>query len=320
MTVVVATNLCRTYGSRRGISDVNLTINAGEIFGFLGPNGAGKSTTIRVLMGLLRPSSGAARIFGRDCWSDGPAIRRDVGYVAGDVRLYPWLTPRRGLRMISRIHGRDLLPNGLKLAERFRLEPDLVVRKMSRGNRQKVALVLALAHSPRLVILDEPTSGLDPLMQDTLMLCLREMAGAGHTVMFSSHTLSEVETLCDRIAIVRDGRIVEDSTLNALKEQAPRQIVVTLQEQQSASGIQWPNGVNIKYLPDTAEGQTAPTIGLLVPPSLRHRTCILELLGTSAPFMRWAAEQNFADVVIGSPSLEVLFRRYYESTEPGSSP
>ncbi len=311
MSVIVARDLCRTYGSRRGISDVNLTINAGEIFGFLGPNGAGKSTTIRVLMGLLRASSGTARIFGQDCWSEGSTIRRDVGYVAGDVRLYSWLTTRRGLSMISKIHGRDLLPNGLRLAERFRLEPDLVVRKMSRGNRQKVALVLALAHSPRLVILDEPTSGLDPLMQDTLMMCLRELASEGRTVMFSSHTLSEVETLCDRIAIVRDGQIVEDSTLIALKAQAPRQIVVTLQEQQRASDIQWPSGVDVKYVPSSSSDQTSSTIALMVPPSLRHRTCVLELLGTSAPFMQWAAGQDFADVVIGSPALEVLFRRYY---------
>lgn len=312
MSVIVARDLCRTYGSRRGISDVNLTINAGEIFGFLGPNGAGKSTTIRVLMGLLRASSGTARIFGQDCWSEGSTIRRDVGYVAGDVRLYSWLTTRRGLGMISKIHGCDLLPNGLTLAERFRLEPDLVVRKMSRGNRQKVALVLALAHSPRLVILDEPTSGLDPLMQDTLMMCLRELASEGRTVMFSSHTLSEVETLCDRIAIVRDGQIVEDSTLIALKAQAPRQIVVTLQEQQSASDIRWPSGVDVKYLPNSSSEQTSSTIALMVPPSLRHRTCVLELLGTSAPFMHWAAGQDFADVVIGSPALEVLFRRYYQ--------
>lgn len=315
MSVVVAKDLCRTYGSRRGISNVNLKINPGEIFGFLGPNGAGKSTTIRVLMGLLRASSGIAQIFGQDCWRDGPSIRRDVGYVAGDVRLYPWLTPRRGLRMLSKIHGQDLLPYGLKLAERFRMEPDLVVRKMSRGNRQKVALVLALAHSPKLVLLDEPTSGLDPLMQDTLMQCLRELAEAGHTVMFSSHTLSEVETLCDRIAIVRDGSIVEDSTLGALKAQAPRQIVVTLQEQQPASEILWPDGIDVKYLPDRVTRSQSSTVDLRVPPSLRHRTCVLELLGTSAPFTQWAATQNFADVVIGPPALEVLFRRYYEECE-----
>ena len=312
MSVIVAKDLCRTYGSRRGISDVNLTINAGEIFGFLGPNGAGKSTTIRVLMGLLRASSGTARIFGQDCWSDGSTIRRDVGYVAGDVRLYSWLTTRRGLSLISKIHGRDLLPNGLRLAERFRLEPDLVVRKMSRGNRQKLALVLALAHSPQLVILDEPTSGLDPLMQDTLMICLRELASDGRTVMFSSHTLSEVETLCDRIAIVRDGQIVEDSKLIDLKAQAPRQIVITLHEHQRVSDLKWPSGVDVKYEPSSSPEQYSSTIALLVPPSLRDRTCVLELLGTSAPFVQWAAGQQFADVVIGSPALEVLFRRYYQ--------
>ena len=312
MPVIVAKDLCRTYGLRRGIIDVNLTINAGEMFGFLGPNGAGKSTMIRVLMGLLRASSGTATIFGKNCWGDGSTIRREVGYVAGDVRLYSWLTTRRALTMISRIHGRDLLPNGLRLADRFRLEPDLVVRRMSRGNRQKVALVLALAHSPQVIILDEPTSGLDPLMQDMLMMCLRELAGKGHTVMFSSHTLSEVETLCDRIAIVRGGRIVEDSALSTLKAQAPRQIVVTLQEQQSATDIRWPQEVHVKYVPGGSSEQLSSTVAPMVPRSLRSRTCILELVGTSAPFVQWAAGQCFADVVIGSPALEVLFRRYYE--------
>lgn len=311
MSVIVAEDLCRTYGSRRGINDVNLTIHPGEIFGFLGPNGAGKSTTIRVLMGLLRATSGSARIFGKDCWNEGPTIRRDLGYVAGDVRLYPWLTTRRGLQMISKIHGRDLLPNGLKLAERFRLEPDLVVRKMSRGNRQKVAIVLALAHSPKMVILDEPTSGLDPLMQDALMMCLRELAGTGHTVMFSSHTLSEVETLCDRIAIVRDGRIVADSALSALKAQAPRQVVVTLRANQLRSEITWPKGVDVRYLPGDSIEHSSSSVALMVSPSLRDKTCILELHGTSVPFMQWAAGQGFADIVIGAPALEVLFRQYY---------
>jgi ABC-2 type transport system ATP-binding protein len=313
MSVIVAKDLSRSYGSRRGISDVNLTINSGEIFGFLGPNGAGKSTTIRVLMGLLRASAGSAMIFGKDCWRDGQDIRRDVGYVAGDVRLYSWLTTRRGLKIISKIQGRDLLPKGLQLAERFCLEPDLVVRKMSRGNRQKVALVLALAHSPKTIILDEPTSGLDPLMQDALMLCLRELAAEGHTVMFSSHTLSEVEMLCDRIAIIRDGRIVEDSPLSALKAQAPRQIVITLRENQLTSEICWPSGIDVKYVPGVSREATPSPAALMVSPSLQDRTCVVELLGTAAPFMEWAAGQGFQDIVIGSPALEVLFRRYYES-------
>lgn len=313
MSIVVTRNLCRGYGSRRGISDVDLTIEAGEIFGFLGPNGAGKSTTIRVLMGLLKAGAGSARIFDRDCWSEGPQIRRDVGYVAGDVRLYSWLTTRRALAMLSRIHGKDLRPAGFLLAERFRLEPDLPIRKMSRGNRQKVALVLAMAHAPKLVILDEPTSGLDPLMQDTLMSCLREMAANGHTVMFSSHTLSEVETLCNHIAIVRNGRIVEDATISGLKAQAPRQIVVTLQQDQNVGAIQWPENVVVVYQPKQGDGRLAASASLLVSPAMRDRTCILELTGTSIHFMHWAAAQSFADVMIGPPSLEVMFRRYYET-------
>jgi len=143
-------------------------------------------------------------------------------------------------------------------------------------------------------------------------MCLRELARDGRTVMFSSHTLSEVETLCDRIAIVRDGQIVEDSKLIALKAQAPRQILVTLHELQRASDIQWPSGVDVKYRPSSSPEEYSSTIALMVPPSLRDRTCVLELLGTSTPFMQWAAGQNFADVVIGSPALEVLFRRYYQ--------
>lgn len=294
-------DLCRRYGSRRGIQDVSLTIQPGEIFGFLGPNGAGKSTTIRILMGLLRRESGAATIFGRDCWTDGPSIRREVGYVAGDVRLYPWMTTQSALKILSGVHGRDLFPTGLALAERFRLEPKLSVRKMSRGNRQKVAIVLALAHEPRLVILDEPTSGLDPLMQETLLQCLREMATAGRTVMFSSHTLSEVESLCDHVAIVKDGQIVEDSTVARLKSLAPRQIVVTLRPDQQADRVQWPAALR-----STAQQPSTDA---------NHGVQTFELTGTATPFLEWAAGQKFEDVTIGSPSLEVLFRRYYNISQ-----
>jgi ABC-2 type transport system ATP-binding protein len=313
MQVIETRQLCRSYGSRRGITDINLTISPGEIFGFLGPNGAGKSTTIRVLMGLLRAGSGEAQIFGRDCWSEGTEIRREVGYVAGDVRLYPWLTTRRALAMLSRIHGRSLNQKGFELAERFRLEPDLPVRKMSRGNRQKVALVLALAHEPKLVILDEPTSGLDPLMQDTLMSCLREMAANGRTVMFSSHTLSEVETLCDRIAIVRDGQIVEDSTVSRLKAQAPRQIVVTLHDGQDHRSLEWPDSVVVKSVPEPSPQQTVAESTSEFGVN-REQVCMLELIGSSVSFMSWAAAQGFADIMIGPPSLEVLFRKYYETS------
>ena len=173
MSVICTENLCKSYGSRRGVGDVSLSVEAGEMFGFLGPNGAGKSTTIRMLMGFLKASSGTATILGRDCWAASDLVKEHVGYVAGDVRLYSWLTARKAFQIVGEIRRTDVAEAGLKLAERFQLEVDLPVRKMSRGNRQNVALVLALAHRPRVMILDEPTSGLDPLMQDTLTECLR---------------------------------------------------------------------------------------------------------------------------------------------------
>jgi ABC-2 type transport system ATP-binding protein len=311
MPVVVTSDLCRDYGSRRGIRNVSLSIERGEIFGFLGPNGAGKSTTIRILTGLLRAGSGSARIFDRDCWVEGTGIRQEIGYVAGDVRLYPWLTTRRALKMLSQIRGRDVLRPGLDYAGRFRLEPDLPVRKMSRGNRQKVALVLAVAHRPALLVLDEPASGLDPLMQDTLMLCLRELAADGHTVLFSSHTLSEVESLCNHVAVIRDGRIVEDATLASLRQRAPRQIVVTMADQRRLTGLRWPDGVSIVYQAGS-ETEVPGTSSLQVAASLRDRSCVLELHGSSAAFLAWAAAQDFEDVSIGVPSLEALFRKYYQ--------
>jgi ABC-2 type transport system ATP-binding protein len=315
MSVIETSGLTMSYGARRGIQDVSLQIEAGEIFGFLGPNGAGKSTTIRILMGLLRASAGRACIFGMDCWKSGALIRRDVGYVAGDVRLYPWLTLNRGLKILSQIHGRSLQSEGRQLAERFRLEPDLSVRKMSRGNRQKVALVLALATRPWLLILDEPTSGLDPLIQDTLMVCLRDLAAEGRTILFSSHTLSEVESLCDRIAMIRGGRIVEYDSLTSLKARAPRRIQILLSPDQ-VPPAEWPDGVRVLWQPQQSGGQPSTQRDLLsIPPGLLSQTCLLEVTGQSSEFLKWIAGEEFADVTIGAPSLDILFRGCYADDE-----
>ncbi|MFK7822390.1 MAG: ABC transporter ATP-binding protein [Planctomycetaceae bacterium] len=293
MSVIETLHLTKSYGSRRGVADVNLSVEPGEIFGFLGPNGAGKSTTIRMLTGFLRASSGHARVFGQDCWTNSDVIKREVGYVAGDVRLYPWLTTNRAFRIVSEIRGKDIEPRGRQLAERFRLECDLPVRKMSRGNRQKVALVLALAHDPKLVILDEPTSGLDPLMQDTLAECLREMAEAGNTVFFSSHTLNEVETLCDRVAIVRNGAIVVDDKIQNLKAVAPRTVTLTFESEENAANIDWPDFVELKR---------------------RYKTqCNLEIEGSAMELTKWANTQSITDITISPPSLDALFRGYYET-------
>ena len=298
MSIIETQRLTKSYGHRRGVDDVDLCVSAGEIFGFLGPNGAGKSTTIRLLLGFLKASSGTATILGQDCWSNSASIKQDVGYVAGDVRLYPWLTARKAFQIVGEIRGMDLLTHGMQLAERFLLEPDLPVRKMSRGNRQKVALVMALAHRPKLVILDEPTSGLDPLMQDTLADCLREMAVAGHTVSFSSHTLSEVESLCDRVAIVRDGRIVVDEPLGVMKARAPRTAVVTFESAAVADDVAVPDFVTVQKRSGN---------------ELR-----VQLTGSAAALTRWVASQPITDLSIGQPNLEFLFRRYYnrDSVEP----
>lgn len=293
MLVIETKDLCKSYGSRRGISDVNIAVEQGEIFGFLGPNGAGKSTTIRVLLGFLKASDGTAVILGRDCWAQSELIKADVGYVAGDVRLYSWLTARKAFQIVGEIRQRDIMARGLELADRFRLEIDLPVRKMSRGNRQKVALVTALAHSPQLVILDEPTSGLDPLMQDILMQCLREMAGQGHTVFFSSHTLSEVDSLCDRVAIVRDGRIAACEPLQQMKSRAPRRVSITMDSAQQAVGLS---------LPKFAIGG-----------SRQDRRVEFDLVGSAAELTRWAASLDLTDIAIGQPNLETLFRQYYQT-------
>lgn len=293
MSVIRTERLSKAYGSRRGIDDVNLSIREGEIFGFLGPNGAGKSTTIRCLLGFLKASQGRASIFGRDCWAHSAAIKRDVGYVPGDVRHYPWLTADRGFRLVSQIRGAGVEDYGRGLAERFRLETDLPVRKMSRGNRQKLALVLALAHRPKLVVLDEPTSGLDPLMQDTLAACLQEMANAGHTVFFSSHTISEVESLCDRVAIIREGRIVVDESIRDLKDRAPRVVELTFADAEVVGHCVWPEFLKLT--------------------DRRRNVCRFEMTGPAVALARWAAtEDSLQDINIGKPSLEALFRGFYQ--------
>ena len=292
MSVIATQQLSKCYGLRRGVDDVDLRVGAGEIFGFLGPNGAGKSTTIRLLLGFLKASSGNATVFGQDCWSDSATIKQEVGYVAGDVRLYPWLTARKALQIVGEIRGRDILSDGLQLADRFRMEPDLPVRRMSRGNRQKVALMMALAHRPKLVVLDEPTSGLDPLMQDTLADCLRELAAAGHTVFFSSHTLSEVESLCDRIAIVRDGQIVVNEQLSRLKARAPRTAVVTFESAKVANSVTVPDFITIQ--------------------SRSNKELQIQITGAAVELTHWAAAQPIIDLSVGPPNLEHLFRQYYK--------
>ena len=180
MSIIRIEQLSQRYGRRVGVDAIDLEVGTGEIFGFLGPNGSGKTTTIRLLLGFLRPDTGRASIFDLDCWRQSALVKRDVGYLPGDLRLYPWLTGKTALHIFGKIRGVDLNDNGSELAERFRLEMDVRVEKMSRGMRQKLGIILAMAHKPRLLVLDEPTSGLDPLMQQELARSIREFAAAGN--------------------------------------------------------------------------------------------------------------------------------------------
>lgn len=297
MSILRTEQLTRRYGRRIGVDGISLEIGAGEVFGFLGPNGSGKTTTIRLLMGFLQPDAGRASILGRDCWRQSALVKRDVGYLPGDLRLYPWLTARKALDIFGKVRGTNLKQAGSELAERFRLELDVRVQKMSRGMRQKLGLILAMVHKPKLLVLDEPTSGLDPLMQEELARSVRDLAAAGHTVFFSSHTLSEVENLCDRVAIVREGRIIADERLETLRGRARRSVQLVFADLQSADAVAWPSFLHVV----DRDG----------------RRCRCELEGPTPPLVAWAAGQPLADVTIGAPDLESVFHKYYQSpSEP----
>jgi len=291
VSIIATESLARYYGKRVGIEDVSLDIPEGALYGFLGPNGAGKTTTIRVLLGFLRASRGRATVFGLDCWRATDRVKADVGYLPGDLRLYPWMTGTDALRIVGSVRGREMEAEGRRLAEQFDLDLGVRARTMSRGMRQKLGLILAMAHRPRLLILDEPSSGLDPLMQESLRRHLREAAASGRTVFFSSHTLSEVERLCDRIAILREGRVVVEARLEELRRRARRHVE-----------IRW----------GTSEQADGPA-----PPFLRIRerrdhgwTCTLG--GPVSELLSWAAGRPVEDLTIGRPDLEELFRSYYE--------
>ena len=210
-------DLAKSFGTTRALDGLDLQVATGEVHGFLGPNGSGKSTTIRVLLGLIRADSGEARLLGGDPWSDGVELHRRLAYVPGDVALWPNLTGGEVIDVLGRLRGGIDQVRRDELLERFRLDPTMKCRTYSKGNRQKVALVAGLASDVELLLLDEPTSGLDPLMEAEFQEVIRERAADGRTVLLSSHILAEVESLCDRVSIIRLGRTVETGTLAELR-------------------------------------------------------------------------------------------------------
>ena len=224
--IIETFGLTKTYGRHRGVESLDLAVGEGEIFGFLGPNGAGKTTTIRLLLDLIRPTGGRVLVFGHDPRSR-PDLRRDIGYLPGDLRLYERLSARSLLEYFAALRGLTGLGSAHELAGRLDLELDKPIGALSRGNRQKVGVVQAFMHRPRLLVLDEPTAGLDPLVQQVFSDLLREAKAEGATIFLSSHVLPEVQHVADRVALLREGRTMLVETVEAIRARAPARVEIT---------------------------------------------------------------------------------------------
>lgn len=246
MPAVIETHeLVKTFGRVRALDGLDLTVNQGEVHGFLGPNGAGKSTTIRILLGLMRHTSGTARVFGADPWGDAPGLHRRLAYVPGDVTLWPNLSGGEAIDLLGRSRGGLDKARRRELIEAFDLDPRKKARTYSKGNRQKVALVAALASNVELLLLDEPTSGLDPLMERVFTGQIRAEQKSGRTVLLSSHILSEVEQLCDQVSIIRAGRIVESGSLAQMRHLHRVEVVAELERMPEAPELPGAHDVTI---------------------------------------------------------------------------
>ena len=286
---IEARGLVKTFGATRALDGFDLTVPAGQVTGFLGPNGAGKSTAIRVLLGMLRADAGAARVLGLDAWSDAVALHRRLAYVPGDTSLWPNLTGGEAIDILTRVRGGAGRRRRQELLERFELDPTKKARTYSKGNRQKVALVAALASDVELFLLDEPTSGLDPLMEAVFTDEVRRLRDEGRTVLLSSHILAEVEKLCDTVTIIRAGTAVESGTLAELRHltrstvTARTRSTLDLDRMEGVHDVVDDNG-QVRFDVDNA-----------------HVPQILRLLADAA----------VADVTIAPPSLEDLFMRHY---------
>ena len=284
--------LSRSFGTHRGIVDVDLTVRPGEVFGFLGPNGAGKSTTIRILMGLYRADSGSATVLGLHPMADAVEVHAHTGYLPGDLVLHRRTTGRELLERFGRIRGLRDTAYRDELVERFGAEVDRPTETLSKGNRQKLGVVLAFMHRPELVVLDEPTSGLDPLLQQEFQQLLVETTRDGRTVFLSSHDLDEVQRVVDRLAIIREGRIVVTDTVEGLRAHAPRTIELSFDHDIDLESVRHLEGVTV----------------LSVAPD---RTVRLTLSGSVAPFLRAVALLSPTDLRARPADLDELFLDYY---------
>lgn len=294
MTILKTANLSKKFGSFTALDGVDLEVKAGEVYGFIGPNGSGKSTTIRVLLGMLKATEGSAEIFGKDAWKHAVDIHKRIAYVPGDVNLWPNLTGGEVIDLLMNMNGNTNREKREELIRRFQFDPTKKSRTYSKGNRQKVALIAAFASDADLYILDEPTSGLDPLMERVFQDCVLEAKAAGKSVLLSSHILSEVEKLCDRVGIIREGKMVETGTLEELRHLTRAHL--TVQTKERMTGLNALKGIHNLVEQDTEVSFQVDTEEL-------------------DAVIRYVSGFGILKLESSPPTLEDLFMRHYEGGE-----
>ncbi|WP_101909300.1 ABC transporter ATP-binding protein [Marasmitruncus massiliensis] len=289
MNAIEIKNLTKRYGEHRGIENVSFSVEEGEIFGFIGPNGAGKSTTIRTLLALIHPTSGSAEIFGRDCMKQAAEIARDVGYLPGESAYYENMTVGELVRYAADLYGKKCDGRIGELSKRLNLDLSRKIADLSLGNKKKVGIVCALLHSPKLIILDEPTSGLDPLIQQEFFNILKEENQRGATIFFSSHVLSEVQKICDRVAIVKEGKMIGVQKISELRANSHKKISVTADD------------IPIGHF----------NLGGITNYQQDGSTATFMFMGNIADILAKLSALNVHDLFIEEPTLEEVFMHYY---------
>lgn len=290
MSVIELKNLTKFYGSQRGIENVSFNVEQGEILGFIGPNGAGKSTTIRTLLALIHPTSGSASIFGKDCIKEAAEIAKDVGYLPGETAYYDNMTVRELVGYAADLYGKNCDDKIAELSKRLNLDLSRKIADLSLGNKKKVGIVCALLHSPKIIILDEPTSGLDPLVQQEFFDILKEENAKGATIFFSSHVLSEVQKICDRVAIVKDGKIIGIKKISELRENSHKKISVAAD-----------------VIPDGHFDMQGVTNY-----KQEEKSATFMYMGNVVDVLKKMSALNVYDVFIEEPTLEEIFMHYYK--------
>ena len=299
-TIIQTNKLTKSYGSSRGIIDVTFEITEGEVFGFLGPNGAGKTTTMRTLMGLLHPNGGSATIGGLDCWKQSTEVKRLVGYLPSEFTFDPGLKGAQILEYLGNLRGGVDQASLRELVERLGFDPSKRFREYSHGNKQKLGLVQAFMHKPRVLILDEPTSGLDPLNQQEFYQMVAEVCAEGRTVFLSSHILPEVEHTCDRVAIIREGRLIKVDHVSSLKEIHQHDVEITF------AGLAEASWFKVAGVANVVEAADEHTLQLSVQGDLRE-------------IIHIASQHNATNITTHEPTLEEVFLRFYAPDQKSSA-